>query len=171
MSCNCINTFSFNIHFNDCKSIIYIDNSLWVEVPETYVINILVPGTTIWKEFIVNTNVPTTITAVQLIGFDQNLPSGIYCVKVTNCNGDIFQYDFLNLCTYECQLANLISMMDFSCKNNVVEEQLEQYMTIKLWLEAAKAKFDCDWCNKEEVKVLLSMLNKKLNNVKNCKCS
>jgi hypothetical protein len=103
MACNCIKEFAYTITTPDCKHLLYQDNSTWVEVPETYEISIEISGYPI-KIFTVTTNSPTLISAVQLIGIDQNLPTGIYCIKVTNCNGDIIQYDYLNLCTAECSL-------------------------------------------------------------------
>jgi hypothetical protein len=171
MSCNCIKDFKYTVHFPDCRTLLYIDLSTWVEVPETYLIEILVPGSSIWKEFLVSANSTTSITALQLIGIDQNLVSGIYCLRTTNCNGDILQYDFLNLCTYECSLANMIASLPICYLAEKGNKTVALYKDLKLYLEAAKAKFDCEWCSNDDVKELLNMFKKLSNNVEDCKCS
>lgn len=170
MACNCIKEFAYTITTPDCKHLLYQDNSTWVEIPETYEISIEISGYPI-KIFTVTTNSPTLISAVQLIGIDQNLPTGIYCIKVTNCNGDIIQYDYLNLCTAECSLSNLLSNLDLLCTNEELETQTKEYLNIKFWLDAIRAKFNCDWCARGELKLLITALQKKLSNAKNCKCS
>jgi hypothetical protein len=171
MACNCIKNFGFNISYDTCKKILYQDATIWVETPSAYDISILSPVSTV----AVTLTVPTTgvlVITSQLLGLaeDINLPSGIYCVTVTNCNGDLIQKDFINLCTYECQLANLIAVVDLTaCNENSIAEELKFYRFIKNLIDGAYAKFDCDWCSVKELKELLAYIKKKLDN-HNCTC-
>lgn len=172
MACNCIKDFGFNIAYDTCKKIVYQDATVWVDTPSEYEISITTPV----NNTAITLPIPTTgvliITSINL-GISTelvNLPSGIYCVEVTNCNGDKIKKDFINLCSYECQLANLLAVMDFSecCKNK--EQELKEYNDIRLMIEGAKAKFDCDWCSKDEIKKLLRLIDKKLTQL-NCNCN
>ncbi|HMT02026.1 MAG TPA: hypothetical protein PKD00_01740 [Burkholderiales bacterium] len=171
MACNCIKDFGYNISYDTCKKIIYQDATVWVEEPSTYEISITSPA----SNTPVTLTVPTTGVLVITSGMlglteDTNLPSGIYCVTVVNCNGDVIQKDFINLCTYECQLANLIAVIDLTaCNEENVAEEIAFYTFIKMLIEGAKAKFDCDWCSVKELKELLLYIKKKLDK-HNCTC-
>lgn len=170
MACNCIKDFGYNIAYDTCKKIVYQDATIWVTAPSSYDITITTPiGTS------ATLTVPVTgvlVITSQMLGLaeDINIPSGIYCVTVENCNGDVIQKDFLNICTYECQLANLIAAVDFSCNDcDKTTDQLKEYESIRFMLEGAKAKFTCDWCSVKELKKLLEYVNKKLQQ-NNCSC-
>lgn len=162
MSCNCLKSFNYQISYKDCKTILFEDKSVWVEKPTQYTISILVSGFSTWKEVIVNTDGLNVITSQTLIGLNQNLPIGIYCLKTINCNGDEYNYDFLNLCTYECELANELSSLDLNDK-----DAISTFKDKKLYIDAINAKFNCDWCNKDDINSLLSIIKK--NNNGNCK--
>lgn len=172
MSCFCIKDFSYNITYNTCKRILYQDNSVWVNIPDTYDIRIKYPGYNGFKTIEVVTNGVTVINSISLgISTNEvNLPTGIYCIEVTNCNGDVITLDFLNTCIYECELSNQLSGINFlNCTD--YKEDIERYKEIKLLLEGAHAKFSCDWCSKDEVKKILELIRKKLDNLSsNCKC-
>jgi len=171
MACNCIKEFGYNISYDTCKKIIYQDATIWVEEPSEYEISVVTPV----NNTPITLTVPTTgvlVITSQMLGLaeDINLPSGIYCVIVVNCNGDTIQKDFLNLCTYECQLANLIAAVDLTvCNEDNIHEDLKFYSYIKALLEGAKAKFDCDWCSVKELKELLAYIKRKLES-NNCTC-
>lgn len=161
MACNCIKEYMYNVQFKDCKTLIYEDKSVWVEQPTTYQISITTPVSTIPKVFDIITNQPNVLYAKDIIGIDQNLPIGIYCISVVNCNGDIFTYDFINLCSLECEIANELAYLDMNDK-----EAIKAISDKKLWLDILYAKFNCDWCDKEDIKKLLMFLK----NGKDCKC-
>ena len=171
MACNCIKNYDYNISHKTCKELVYQDASTWVEAPETYEITILPPvgSATVVT---VNTNGVTIITTVTLGLTDEpeNLPAGIYCITVTNCNGDTIQKDYLNLCTFECQLANMIAAIDLTaCNEDNFKEDIKTYAFIKTLIEGAKAKFECDWCGVKELKELIAYIKQKLDN-NNCTC-
>jgi hypothetical protein len=171
MACNCIKNFDYNISYKTCKEIHYQDASTWVEAPESYNITIQPPvGSAVTIP--VTTLGVTIITSVTLglTSEPENLPAGIYCVTITNCNGDTIQKDFINLCTFECQLANLIAAIDLiGCNEDAVSKDLKFYYFIKTLIDGAKAKFDCDWCSVKELKQLIAYIKKKLDN-NNCTC-
>ena len=132
MACNCIKDFGYNIAYDTCKKIVYQDATIWVTAPSSYDITITTPiGTS------VTLTVPVTgvlVITSQMLGLAENIniPSGIYCVTVENCNGDVIQKDFLNICTYECQLANLIAAVDLTaCNEDNFETDLKFYSFIK----------------------------------------
>jgi hypothetical protein len=172
MSCNCIKNFNYNISFNTCKYIVYQDLSTWVEAPSSYEIFIKLPSS---NDFISITTLVTGVTIIDsiILGISTdevvNLPAGIYCIKVVNCNGDIIYKDFLNLCDYECKLSNLLAVVDLTKPDYVLDELLETYLKIKILLDGAKAKFECDWCSTDELKCLLDLIKSKLNKL-DCNC-
>jgi len=170
MACNCIKEFSYQISFDTCKRIIYQDTSTWVEVPEDYVITITTPTNQVVDVTVVTSGV-TIITSITLGISDTevNLPSGVYCIEVTNCNGDKIIKNFLNVCTYECELANLLALVDLTKCNDDLEKELKDYYLIKTLIDGAKAKFECDWCSIKEVKELLLYIKKKLSKL-DCHC-
>lgn len=172
-SCFCIKNYSYNITNNTCKRIIYQDISEWINVPETYEIRIKYPGGSNFITITAYTNYPTIINSI-ILGLstteEVNLPAGVYCIEVTNCNGDIFKMDFLNTCIYECELANLLASVNFlNCSDNKAD--IEKYKEIKLLIEGAHGKFHCNWCSLQEVKDILDIIAKKLKTISsNCKC-
>lgn len=170
MACNCIKDFSYQISFDTCKKMIYQDTSVWVEEPEEYTITISTP-TNQTVDVVVVTEGVTIIDSIILgISSEQvNLPAGIYCITVTNCNGDTITKNFLNICTYECELANLLALVDLTKCNEDLEKELKDYQFIKLLIDGAKAKFECDWCSIKEVKELLLYIKKKLSKL-DCSC-
>ena len=171
MACNCIKDFGFNISYDTCKKIIYQDATVWVDTPSEYEISITTPVSSSPVTLTVPTTGVLVITSITL-GLSTeltNLPSGIYCIEVTNCNGDKIQKDFLNVCSYECKLSNLIAVVDLTKCNDDLEEELKDYALIKTLIDGARAKFDCDWCSKKELKELLLYIQKKLNGL-NCTC-
>jgi hypothetical protein len=162
MECNCIKEFSFNIKFNSCSELVYTDTSIWADAPETYSIVIVLPGSS--KEY----NFTIEIGKIKIIKAEDFgltiLPIGVYCVIVVNCNGDKIRQDFLNLCSLECSLSNLIATTNLDeCEN------LSKYMKYKTQLEGIYAKFNCDWCNKDEVTNLIKQLKKELDG-EGCSC-
>lgn len=169
MACNCIKNFNFTISYNSCKKIVYQDTSEWVETPVEYTIQLTTPINSTPIELVVPTEGFLVIDNTTLGISEGNLPSGIYCVTTTNCNGDKLSLDFLNLCTYKCQLANLLAVLDLSAANYDLEEQIKDYQQIKLYLDAAEAKFNCDWCSKEDVITLIKEIKNKLS-TKKCNC-
>ena len=56
-------------------------------------------------------------------------------------------------------------------KEQSIDKDGKEYLNIKFWLDAIRAKFNCDWCARGELKLLITALQKKLSNAKNCKCS
>lgn len=170
MACNCIKNFGYLISYNTCKNIVYQDTSVWVEAPSEYEITITTP-----TDHTATITVPTTGVVVidsVLLGMSlepTNLPSGVYCIEVTNCNGDKIIKNFLNVCTYECELANLLALVDLTKCNDDLEKELKDYYLIKTLIDGAKAKFECDWCSIKEVKELLLYIKKKLSKL-DCHC-
>ena len=171
MACNCIKEFNYHISFSSCKKLIYQDLSTWVEAPTEYEIFIKPPI----GDFIsvtVNVTGVTIIDSILLGITDEeqvNLPAGIYCIKVINSNGDIIFKDFLNLCIYECQLANLLAVVDLTKPDYALKELLSEYSSIKLLLDGAYAKFDCDWCSTTELKCLIDLIKNMLSKL-DCNC-
>lgn len=171
MACNCIKEFSYNISYDTCKRIIYQDTSSWIEEPVEYQIEIITP----LNSTPITLTVPTTgiliidATALGLSEDYGNLPSGIYCITVTNCNGDKLSLDFINLCTYKCQLASLLAVLDLGCSSYELDKEIKEYLNIMLLIQGAEAKFNCDWCSKDEVKKLVTLIKSKLV-AKKCSC-
>lgn len=171
MACNCIKEFNYLISYDTCKRIVYQDTSSWVEEPLEYQIDVITP--------INNTPITLTVPTTGVLVIDSvalglsadygNLPSGIYCITVTNCNGDKLSLDFLNLCTYKCQLASLLAVLDLNSTNYDLDEQLKEYSEILFLIQGAEAKFNCDWCSKEDVKNLITRIKSRLSS-KKCNC-
>ena len=170
MACNCIKDFSYQISYDTCKKIIFQDTSVWVETPTEYEVTITTP-----TNHVATVTIPTTGIAVIdsiILGISTtqtNLPSGVYCVEYTACNGDKIIKNFLNVCTYECELANLLAIVDLTKCNEDLEKELKDYSLIKTLIDGAKAKFECDWCSIKEVKELLLYIKKKLSKL-DCSC-
>ena len=168
MACNCLKEFKYNISYKTCKEIHYQDVSTWVEVPEEYEITITTPvGAP--KVVTVTTNGITVITPETLELSTTNFPAGVYCIQVTNCNGDVITKNFLSLCVLECELASALALIDFSKCNDDIKEELERYDFIFHLLQGAKAKFECDWCSINEVKEIIVRIKELLAGL-NCEC-
>ncbi|HMT03384.1 MAG TPA: hypothetical protein PKD00_08790 [Burkholderiales bacterium] len=171
MACNCIKEFNYHISFDTCKRLIYQDLSTWVESPSYYDVYIKLPTSSDFISLTVSVTGVTIIDSV-LLGISEepiNLPAGIYCIKIINCNGDVIYKDFLNLCIYKCKLSNLLAVVDLTKPNYELKELLEEYSSIKLLLDGAEAKFECDWCSTKELKCLLDLIKDMLNKL-DCNC-
>lgn len=161
MACSCITTFNYSVEFQDCNTIIYNDMSVWVEVPETYTIVITYSGGTLTQ--VVSTSESTII--------EGNFPSGVYCIAYTDCNGDVIKSEFLNTCKIECALKEKMytisaCMMDPESLEN--KEKWDQILLIKKYIDLAKAKFDCEWCDICDITKFIDLANKELNG---CTCN
>ncbi|HMT01763.1 MAG TPA: hypothetical protein PKD00_00395 [Burkholderiales bacterium] len=170
MACNCVKDFGYIITADTCKRLLYQDVSVWMEMPEEYTITITTP-TNIEATITVASTGVTIINSI-LLGIsteEVNLPPGVYCIRYTKCNGDVVYKDYLNLCVYECELANLLANVDMTKCNSDLLEELENYRLLKYLLEGAKAKFECDWCSVQELKTLLLTIKEKLKGL-NCNC-
>lgn len=113
MSCSCIKgNYNFYIQHLGCAKIIYTDLSVWMddtgyEIPETYTIDITLPGRTTAVSVDVNTKGVTEITPADIGLKGSSFPDGIYCFSTTSCDNIYTRYR-ANTCELECCLDNFL---------------------------------------------------------------
>ena len=97
MACSCIkNHYSIHISSEDCKKLIYQDESDWMagegfNIPETYPVTISIPSRSKEVTIDVKTKGRTVITSVDLFGSSDLmcLPDDIYCFSTESCGSTI----------------------------------------------------------------------------------
>jgi len=189
--CECIKNgdFKFTILDDDCKYLKYVDYSTWVSKPEEYTINILTPGSSVFKTVVVKTDMINLISSFDLgLSVENNLvslPSGIYCITVETC-GKVYQDQFLNLCTIKCELYNLLAGQvecggyntnNYSnCKKNSsyyesIDEEVNKMKALQAFriLKGAEALFRCETCSDHLVTQKIQLV-KNILDKQDCNC-
>jgi hypothetical protein len=150
MECTCIKgNYNFKFDYLDCKNLIYQDMSDWMaetnySIPETYQVEITVPGFTKPVSLNLKTKCLNKITSLELQGTsDMYLPEGIYCFRVTNC-GTTYTRSAANICRLECKWQHMVEQMkdtDDLVKVNQIRFYLDQVLFNALSDKTSKATF------------------------------
>lgn len=114
MACSCIKKYQYDVHIDylDCKSLIYEDQSAWMDdegfdVPETYQVTINIPSLNKTVTLDLYTNKRNIITSEMLLGSsDQCLPDDIYCFSIESC-GLGMKVVRAYTCSTDCKIDSL----------------------------------------------------------------
>jgi hypothetical protein len=144
MECACIRgsgqRFDFYLDFLDCDTIVFIDQSNWMEedyyiIPDEYSMTIKFPnGTT--KEVNFKPKGATTFTSESL-GIGCFL-DGIYCFSVDSCGYTYTRNDAI-LCSLECKRDSLVASLDINSNTHNYNKTLEFIKTIDVYLDSIKS--------------------------------
>lgn len=171
MACNCIKNNDYNFYLDNinCRKLIYKDLSDWVEMPESYTLKVIVPGSTV--EYSLSITGDTLIIEAADIGLppNVNLPDGIYTFIVEMCDKR-FEKKEIVLCKLKCKLYNMLSTMDLTCKDTRdKKDMIDKLSEYDILFNAIIANAKC--CKWLKVKELTDYLNKKLYSAnENCGC-
>ena len=116
-NCSCIkNHYDADISFRDCKTMVYEDQSDWMEgeayegKPSTYEVRVYVPTKKKEYTLVLDPSKRNLITSVELFGTSEPvcLPTDIYCFKTESC-GKNYSINRAFVCGAECRLQELTS--------------------------------------------------------------
>lgn len=165
--CSCIkNVYDIHIGHRGCRKIVYQDMSVWMsgdgyEVPESYDVEVLVPGRSDFSTLTVKTGINNIITTKELFEYEEEicLEDGIYCFKTNSC-GVQYEINRAYLCTLECKLQQLIA----KAKTN---EDFKEIIDIRHYLDAIK--INARLGKPEKAKDFFKIVDSKLKHL-TCSC-
>ena len=163
MNCSCIRgRYNFSINYFDTNSFLYRDFSDWMiegnyTIPETYLLDILVPCEKKFKTFEVKTNELNRFGKEQL----GCVVDGIYCFSCNSC-GNQYTKNVLISNKLECCLRN--AKIQYGDDKGLFEKIKE----VERHLEQAKCLVE--FGSIESANSQFEIAEKKLNNLK-CDCS
>lgn len=113
MECSCIKgNYDFILQSKDCSRLTYQDISDWMiedyyAIPDTYTVNILIPGRKEGLDVAVNTNGVTVLTPEDLGLKSKCIVDGVYCFTIDNC-GTVYKKSVAVTYQVQCCLDNLV---------------------------------------------------------------
>ena len=165
MNCSCIKgNYDFILQSKDCSRLTYQDLSDWMiedyyNIPDTYNVDVLIPGRKSSINIPVNTNGVTVITPETLGLKSKCIVDGVYCFTVENC-GTVYKKSIAVTYQSQCCLDNLV--ITASTKRDL---DTVKYLQMMLDGVHINAKFD----NIEEAHKQLSFIVTSLESL-DCNC-
>lgn len=160
MTCYCIDAGNWDFELTDhgCKKLLYTDLSVWVnkgsyETPDEFEIELQYPGTEEWVKKVIKRDTATPIHEGSCA------PDGIYGIRITVCQGDVFTKHVAVMCRLKCRFECLllkdptrvdrlsdlqlfIAAAEAEARQNNATESNRYYMVAKSILD----RYECD-CN------------------------
>lgn len=137
------------IDSNNCQSIIIADTSVYNEVLEGQTMLIRLPDKSEVKEIVYSKNSLTILNSNSL-GYTkvykkddlQDLPDGLYTIKITICPYEIYWYekDYYRVCKLKCKYYKAVLKLDLSkCEKCYTAQDLESLNLAKVYIEGIEA--------------------------------